>query len=131
MKKLLFILLLIPILSFSQAKIGYTKSALIKELTSHGYEVREIEHNSNHISLIVQIDTLVIVSHSIIDDFSYSSIIIPKDKSVINYYIKRYNEEYVPTAHNKWLAYLQHYICEIELVYDEDLGYVIVWIVKE
>lgn len=131
MKKLLFILLLIPILSYSQAKIGYTKELLVKELTSMGLEVKEMSTEKDYSILVVNIDTLATVAHRLYKDSSYGCIIVPKNNNILNYYVKRYNKMYVSISHDKWLAYSEYYICEIELIYDEELGYIFVWSIKE
>lgn len=116
MKKLLTsLLLLISTIGMSQSRIGYTAKEIIQEFNNHKIES---EYSSNgDLILIVQIGDLCEVLYMFFDKSETCSAvaIMPKSNFATNYFVEKYNKEYVILSNKAWRMYYNNMIINIRM----------------
>ena len=55
------------------------------------------------------------------------SVIVPKTQGDLNYYVEKYNSQYVIRDKKNWTAYLEGGVNNIKLVYLDNGGYAFYW----
>jgi hypothetical protein len=123
-----FLLTIISIVAYSQARLGYTASEIKSEFWESRYKLTSgyttdksvyyITIVTNRASVIYYFDT---------DKVCTLTIIAPDDQGALNYYVELYNRQYVIVSSTKWKMYTDNGFSNVELIYPDDGGYYFTW----
>jgi hypothetical protein len=109
----------------AQSRLGHSKSQILEEFAQFN-PVFEIKENGDSV-IHFTMDRAVVFQYINGEGFCNMSIIVPRDRDNLNYYVQKYNEQYVVLNDRNWKMYSENgTIAAIELVHHEGLAF-FVW----
>ena len=127
MKKFLFLLLLIPSVMFSQARLGFNFNDVEKEF--RGYQTEKKVFSKTTAFYVINVNSVFIYTFNS-DMKCINTMIITKDEGYKNCYVKKCNELYfVVEAGKRWRMCSENDgYATITLTKQEDGTFVITWL---
>lgn len=116
--------------SFSQCKIGYTKSDIIKEYSSLN-KIVEIPKSDTDRYIMVRLDNEKVMYFFDGNNVCYMSSLFPKDTRTLNALTKKYNSDFTPIANNEWKMSCNNGITTVKLYYEKDGSYYFAFFIRD
>lgn len=129
MKRLLLPLLLLAACttSLSQSRLGSKAYEVKSEFSAYKYKMFDGYDKDNDYYVRVNLELGVVYYYFDENKVCNMTNIIPKSQSAINFYVERYNKDYVPTSNTTWRMYSTDGIADIKLIYLKDGGCFFSW----
>lgn len=129
MKKLILTVLLIITMStmFSQSRILSTYEVVLKEFPRDEYGTTTEMNDDGERSMVVKLDFANVLHLFTVKGYCYATLIKPKDMKTLNWYVEKYNKEYVRVSDTEWKAYFETGIAKIELIFEDNNLYYFKW----
>jgi len=110
-----------------QSRLGSNATEIKNEFYASSFNLQSgyLEDNTYYISISAERATVFYYFDS--DKICNLCIIIPDDQGALNYYVEKYNRQYVIISATKWKMYSEGGISNIELIFPEDGGFLLVW----
>jgi len=117
MKKIFTILILLfSFNSLTQARIGYTTNEIVDEFKNNKLETGYPDNNWISVSLPICTAMYIFDENNV----CFSTIIFPNEKTDLQYFINKYNEEYNKLNSDKWVQVNNGYNLYVDLLFDKD-----------
>jgi hypothetical protein len=115
MKKLLLILMLVPIFGISQARLGSTRNEIYNEFELYYPKFEISEDGLAYMHLETERSLLLYYFNN--ENLCNISVIAPKTQGDLNFFVEQYNNSYVIMGPTEWRMYSANgAISTIELV---------------
>jgi len=124
LKKLTFLFLLIPLITFSQARLGSSLNEIRNEFSAHqmGYI------NINNIPcLIVTYPDIQVRYYFNSKSFCYQTSLVTQNLKQSKHILDVYNKNYIITSKTTWIMNDSFRTAHIKFSYKDDIGYVFTW----
>ena len=106
MKKLLFIIFFMPSICFAQARLGYNEQYIRNEFSEYSFGAGYLKTGEKYISAQMDHGTFAYYFNEY--NLCYMCVCLPGFRDDVNYYVKKFNSDYVPTGNDTWKVYLQN-----------------------
>ncbi len=133
MKHLLIVICLISFskISFSQARVGSSFSEIKSEYYESNWNLRSGYNKDEEKYIYISTTRAEVGYYFESGQICYTTYILPKRQGDLNFYVEKYNKQYVIMSPTKWKMYSENGICNIELIYPEDGKCFFVWTKEE
>ena len=124
-KYILFLLLFISTISYSQTRIGYSRKAIKEEF--YGYKMKS-GINANGVPYL-EVTLVGITAVYGFDDNAVcmSCVIIPHDNANLNTLVQKYNRDYIIISPIEWMMYSSGGILRIQMKMVDSGGAYFLW----
>ena len=103
MKKLLLILMLVPLFGISQARLGSTRNEIYSEFAEL---IPSFSQNADGVEyLIINIGNLMVLHYFNDNNICKTSVIYPETQGSLNALVESYNKQYVILGPKTWRMY--------------------------
>jgi hypothetical protein len=126
-KTLLSVLLtLTAMIVLGQARLGSTALEIKSEFRGKKYKLKDGHDNDGNYYITIETKRATVAYFFNSDLICTQTLIIPNSQGALNFYVERYNRQYVIESPTKWKMYSKAGIAEIELFFTDD-GCFFVW----
>jgi len=125
MKKFIISILFITfaLLTNAQSRLGYTLGSIKAE-----YSNSTVGWTNEGVRILtVEQENFIVFYYFTPADYCNYTVIVPNDMTILSWYIEKYNRSYVIIDNKNWKMYSSEGVADIELVFTEDSGYLIIW----
>jgi hypothetical protein len=115
MKKLLLILMLVPMFGISQARLGSTRAELFDEFAQYFPKFESPINGEPHMHF--EMERALVIHYFNRENICVLSVISPKNQGDLNFFVEMYNNQYVIVSSTEWRMYSENgNIATVELV---------------
>lgn len=107
-------LLILPLFSFSQARVHFTESQIKTEFGSKNIKTA---YTNKGVKYLYRQDETVVTYYYINDEgVCYMSMMVPLKQGALNYFVEDYNSKYVIVSDTEWKFYSKNGVMYITLI---------------
>lgn len=132
MKKLLTILLLIPVMLFSQEWIGYSHKDITSVLKKNNTKYKELENDDSTSIIIIQYESykLALVFTNTKSKLCFIEVYTPRNSKELNKLVSWFNLNTVIVSNTEWQSYDNGIISSVELLKYNEHSHIVVKYLK-
>lgn len=119
----IFLLILFHVFSaslFSQARIGSSVTEIKNEFWERKYNLTPEYDEYGDYFITIETSLATVFYYFDSDNICNTTLIVPNDEGILNYYVELYNKQYVILSPTKWKMYNNYGYYEIELCFLDD-----------
>jgi len=115
------------IIAFGQARLGTSATDIRSEFSESSYNLKSGYDDDGDYYIKVETERATVIYYFNSDKICYLTLIAPDDQGALNFYVEKYNKQYVIVSAKEWKMYSENGIAKIELVYPESGGFFFRW----
>jgi hypothetical protein len=133
MKKigLMFLLTLVSVIAFGQARLGYTFTDIKSEFGASKYNLEQGYREGIGYYIGVEMQNINVLYCFNSQKICTLTLIVPNTIGALNYLVEQYNSQYVIVSSTKWKQYSKNGIADIKLQYNDDGSCYFLWSIGE
>ncbi len=130
-KILILVFIMSSFLSIGQSRLGTSSSEIKTEFSDPEYNLETGYTDEGSYFVSITINEATVNYYFDENKICNICIISPKNQGQLNYYVEKYNKQYVIISSTEWKMYSEYGISEIKLIFPDEGGFLFLWSIPD